>query len=127
MVLQRRCATYPDCSNYFSPHDDRDSTRRRYDARQSQYEAFSRRETILVCFCGYPEGSSRFRFSLSYCYRGIASEIRFLERNENSAAVDNGKNMISAIFFAFCRSAGDRRFCLLKRNWRAVSRGRWRR
>src|SRR6266581_5988885 len=127
MVLQWRCAADADCANEFAANDDRHSARRRYDARQSQYEGFSRRETILVGFRGYPEGSSRSRFSLSYWYRGVASEIRFLKCNKIPAAIDNGKNMVPAVLLAFCRSAGDRRFCLLKRNWRAISRGRWRR
>src|SRR5262249_16243156 len=50
-----------------------------------------------------------------------------LKCNKISAAVDNGKSMIPAVFLAFRRSAGDRRFCLLKRNRHAISRRRWRR
>src|SRR6516162_7463545 len=119
MVLQWGCAAHADSANDFAANDDWHSARRRHNSRQSQYEGFSRRKTILVCFCGYPEGSSCFRFSCSYWYRGVASEIRFLKRDEVTAAIDNGENMIPAVLFTFCGSGGDRRFCLFKRNWHA--------
>src|SRR5690349_3019474 len=96
-------------------------------AWQSQYEGFSRRETILIRFCGYPEGSSCSRFSFRYWYRGVASEIRFLKRNKISTAIDNGEDMIPAVLLTFCCGGGDCRLCLFKRNWHAIRRGRrWR-
>src|SRR6516165_7650847 len=94
MILQSRCTTHADCPNELAINNDRHSACGRYGARQSQYKGFSPCETILVHFCGHPEAGGHSGFSLSYSYRGIASEIRFLKRNKISAAVDNGENVV---------------------------------
>src|SRR5262245_55715484 len=124
MILQWQCAAYADRANKFVTDDDWYSAGRRDGARQSQYEGFPRRETILVHFCGHSVGSGHSRFGLSYSDRGVPSEVRFLKCNKITAAVDNGENVVPAILRTFCFSGGDRSFCLLERNWRAVSRGR---